>query len=148
MAQLTNWDDTEKFGGEFSWGPGMMENRARGSGLPSSPGNPGGDRGLTAFEQLQATRMTDTDNPDANEDDVYNVDVSASGVNEDGTYKPGTLRSSVTKRVTQDPVLPTAGQHARLDASKYNPDHEADGYQDGSGAAWRASVPPNPVRHD
>lgn len=148
MAQLTNWDDTEKFGGGFSWGPGLMENRGRGSSLPSSPGNPGGERALTAFEQLQAMRMTDTDNPEANEDDVYNVGVTQSGLNEDGTYKPGTLRAGVTKRVVQDATLPQSGQHGKLDASKYNPDHEADGYQDGSGQAWRDSVPPNPVHHD
>lgn len=148
MAKLTDWDSTEFDGGEFSWGPGLQENRARGAGLPSSPGNPGGERPLTAFERLQATRMTDPDNPEANEDDVYNQNVTQSGLNEDGTYRPGTLRSGVTKRVTQGPTAPSAGQHAKIDPSKYNVGHSPDGYQDGSGQAWRDSVPPNPVHHD
>lgn len=146
MARISKADATENVPTEFSWGPGLAAPR------PAIPGQGGGGVGngmesqpLSPYEQLRATRMTDTSNELASEDDVFVKDATHSGANEDGTYKPGTLRPGVTAPVTQDNALPGNGQYAIIDPSKYNPGHEPDGYQDGEGQEWRDSVPPNPV---
>lgn len=146
MARISKADATEKVPTELSWGAGLAAPR------PQIPGQGGGGVGkgmesqpLSPYEQLRATRMTDSANPDASEDDVFVNGATHSGTNEDGTYKPGTLRPGVTAPVTQGNVLPGNGQHGIIDPSRYNPGHEADGYQDGEGQAWRDSIPPNPV---
>lgn len=144
MAKLNKLDATENLASEYSWGPGLFPNRSAGSSLPSTPGNPGGEAALTAFERARATRMTDPANPEANEQDVYSVGVTHSSTNADGTWKPGTLREGVTTPVRVGPGLPTGGQHGKIYSDRFNPGHEPDGVQNGEGAAWRDSVPPNP----
>lgn len=146
MAKLNKHDATESIPPEFSWGEGLAPPTI---GIPGQGGAPVGEgmaeRTLSPYERLRATRMTDASNPEANEDEVFVKDPSYSGANEDGTYKPGNLRPGVTAPVRMSAELPSKGQHGKIDASKYNPGHEADGFQDGEGQQWRDSVPPNPV---
>lgn len=143
---ISKADATENIPSEFSWGRGLAAPR------PAIGGQGGGgvlngmeSQGLSPYEQLRATRMTDPDNPDADESLVYVKDATVSGENEDGTYKPGNLRPGATPPVREDGVLPSGGQHGIIDPTKYNPGHEPDGFQDGEGQTWRDSVPPNPV---
>ena len=147
-SMASNKFDVAEFrGSEFSHGPGLTAPLV-GSGGQGGAGLAGGQaaRTLSAYERLRATRLTDPANPEASEEDVYLNGATQSGVNEDGTYKPGTLRPEVTPPMRMDPVLPPpTGQDAIIDPSKYNPGHEPDGYQDGEGQTWRDSVPPNPV---
>lgn len=130
--------------GEFSFGSGQRPPLA--SGAP-----------ITPYERLRATRMTDSANPEANEDDVWSVDVTRTHMDEDensetyGTSIPGTLRPEVTQPVTEEEFAPSTGQHRIIRTDRFNParngypKHYPDGYQDGSGEEWRDSVPPNPV---
>ena len=115
---------------EFSWGMGLQAPPARGY-VP------------TAFDRLKASRLTDIDNPEASEDAILEFGASMSGLDENGIYVPGDQRMNTTSLVTEDEARASTGQFAPLDPLRYNPGHEADGEQDGSGAAWRASVPPN-----
>lgn len=135
---------------EFSWGGGLHP-----------PLNRGGT--LSAYDRLRATRMTDPDNPDASEDDVWSPTVTTShGASEievgpEGTgpelgeWVPGTLRAGTTQAVTETEPSSTSGQHKKIYSDRYNgprngrPAHDPEGYQDGAGAEWRNSIPPNPV---
>lgn len=141
------FDVAEIRGGELSFGPGLAAPRAASGGQGGGGVGKGAEaRDLSPYERLRATRLTDPANPDANEEDVFVKGATHSGTNEDGTYKPGTLRPEVTAPVRMDPVLPADPKRdAIIDPSKYNPGHEPDGFQDGSGQDWRNSVPPNPV---
>ena len=120
---------------EFSHGRGLAGNLGRGYVL--SP-----------YEKLKATRMTDPGNPEASEEDVYTESATHSSVDADGVYVAGTLRSGVTKPVTQSGEIPSSGQHKRLDPSRYTPGHDPEGDQSGEAARWRNSVPPNPVGYE
>lgn len=117
---------------EFSWGNGLQAPQGRGY-VPS------------AFDRLKATRLTDHDNPDASEEAVLEFGVSVSGLDEDGIYIPGNQRMNTTVLVQESEATASSGQFTPIDPSRYNRGHESDGEQDGSGAAWRASVPPNRV---
>ncbi len=110
-------------------------------------------RGRSAYEQLRAMRMTDVDNPEASEADVFKVDVSQTSVSpEDGSYVAGTLRAGATKAVTEKKLMGdlVTGQFEKVDPGKFNGDgggvvHHSDGLQDGEGDLWREGLPPNPV---
>lgn len=114
-----------------------------GSGLQAAP-----QRGYvpTPLDRLLASRKTDPANPDANEDNILNGTQTVSHLDKDGIYVPGDMRAEATPLVTETDALPVTGQFKRIDPLKYNPGHDPEGMQDGSGAAWRASVPPNPKR--
>ncbi|UVK63885.1 hypothetical protein SEA_LILYPAD_82 [Gordonia phage LilyPad] len=119
--------------GEFSYGDGLV--------APPSAGHQ-----LTPYEQLRATRLTDTANPEANEDDVFVKGATQGHTDpETGLYVPGTLRPGVTPPVQEEGRPPAVGQHRTIDPSRYNKGHDPEGMQDGEGQAWRDSIPPNPV---
>lgn len=130
--------------GEFEWGAGLH---------PPLGVDPGGNGGavVSPYDRLRATRMTESTNPDASEDDVWSASVTQSEVDEDGMWVAGTLRTGTTVPVTETGPAPSDGQHRIIHTDRYNPasdgrpKHYADGYQDGEGEAWRASIPPNPV---
>lgn len=138
MATMNAAERGESLPGEFSWGPGLMPNRDAGGGNVPGPG-------LSSYDQLRATRMTDPANPEASEDDVFSRGVSVSSADSEGRHVAGTLRESVTPAVRTNPGMPSTGQHGRIVSGEFNYGHQSDGLQDGSGAAWRASVPSNPV---
>lgn len=119
--------------GEFSWGSGLMPPTARGY----TP---------TAYDRLRATRMTDPANPEASEEAVLDGTATHSTTDADGLYVPGDMKADITPLTTETGPAPSSGQHKPVDPSRYNSGHEADGEQDGAGAAWRASVPPYPKR--
>lgn len=118
---------------EFSWGIGLQAPPARGY-VPD------------AFDRLKATRLTDHDNPEASEEAILEANVTVSSRDENGIYIPGNQRMNSTPLVQETAPIASTGQFKPIDPTKYNPGHESDGEQDGSGAAWRASVPPNPIR--
>lgn len=126
-------------GGEFSWGEGLVSPPGRG-GVP------------TLHDRHRARFITDQDNPDADENAVLELNATQSRLEKvgevEGVYVAGHLRGGATPMVTQDGPVPTTGQFRKIDPSLpkggHN-DHHADGMQDGSGDAWRASLPPNPV---
>lgn len=117
---------------EFSYGSGLMAPQGRGH-VP------------TPFERLRAMRLTDPSNPNANEENVLLPNVSQTGTDEDGRYLPGDQKSGSTPMVVETGGASATGQHKPIDPGKWNKDHYADGFQDGSGEAWRQSMPPNPV---
>lgn len=123
--------------GEFSHGGGILPPQGRGY-VP------------TNLDRHRARMQTDSANPEANEEDALLPNSTESSLSTDGlgTYVPGTRRSGSTPLVTETGGLPATGQFKRLDPSLPkggDPEHYADGLQDGSGDAWRASLPPNPV---
>lgn len=118
---------------ELSWGTGLMAPQGRGY-VP------------TAYDRLRASRMTDSSNPDANEDAILEGTATHSTTDRDGLYVAGDMKADITPLVTETGPSSSSGQHKIVDPLRFNPGHEADGFQDGSGAAWRASVPPNPKR--
>lgn len=140
--------------GEYSWGAGLTPPPNRDFG--------GGGYVPTAYDRLRATRLTDRDNPTASEQAILEGTATRSTVasEEKGVvYSGGDLRA-VPSGIGDDfdgptPLVSVAemarsaalsqGQHRIIDPSKWNKGHESDGEQDGSGAAWRASVPPWPV---
>lgn len=118
---------------EFNYGGGL-----------SAP--PAAGHELSPYERLRATRLTDTTNPEANEDDVFVAGATQSHSDPvTGVYVPGTLRPGVTPPVKETNIRPSTGQHAPIDPSTYSPDHDPEGMQDGEGQAWRDTYPPNPV---
>lgn len=117
---------------EFSHGSGLMAPQGRGY-VP------------TAYDRLRATRLTDPANPNANEENVLLPNPSQTSTDKDGVVTPGDQKSGSTIMVTETGGASTSGQHAIIDPSKWNKGHEPDGEQDGSGQAWRDSMPPNPV---
>lgn len=152
---------------DYSWGAGLVPPTVdSGESAGSRTGAGGGagavGRGRSAYEQLRAMRMTDVDNPEASEADVFKVDVSQTSVSpEDGSYVAGTLRAGATKAVTEKKLMGdlVTGQFEKVDPGKFNVRrvrwgndgdgggvvHHSDGLQDGEGDLWREGLPPNPV---
>ena len=110
---------------------------------------------LSPYDRLRATRMTDSSNPEASEDDVWSPTVTQTHTDpKTGLCVSGTLRPGVTVPVVETGPSSTSGQHKIVRTDAYNPPsggrpaHDPEGYQDGEGAAWRNSVPPNPVDYE
>jgi hypothetical protein len=114
---------------EFSYGKGMVPPQNRGY-IP------------TNRDLLNAAYQTDPANEGATVEGTLVANPSQSHPDPiTGVYVPGDLDQYATPRVRETgPSVP-----AGIDPGKYNPGHYADGLQDGSGDAWRASLPPNPV---
>lgn len=100
----------------------------------------------TAYDRLRATRMTDPANPNASEEAILEGTATHSSLDSDGRPVDGDMLPEITPLVLETGPSASTGQHKPIDPSTWNPGHEADGLQDGAGAAWRASVPPNPKR--
>lgn len=130
---------------EFSWGAGLSSPIVGPDG--SSPGHPE----ATPHDQHRAAFLTDSANPNALVEDVFNKDVTQGYTDETtGLFVPGTLRPDVTAPVKESGPPARSGQFYPVDPSKFNRipgrgDHDPEGMQDGEGKAWRDSVPPNPV---
>lgn len=123
---------------EFTHGQGILPNSAR--GYQPDP-----------VDMLRAIRQTDPTNPEADVMAAFEAKPSQGSMDELGVWTPGNLRNEATPFVTETGPSSTAGQHKRIDPSRPrggDPEHYADGLQDGAGDAWRASLPPNPVTHD
>lgn len=116
---------------EFSWGEGLAPPVERGA-VP------------TAYDALVAIHQTDPANPDANEE-ATRVAGARNSYLEGGIYVAGELRVGATGVMREVGPSSTSGQHARVNTQAYQEDHQPDGQQDGLGAAWRDSLPPNPV---
>lgn len=118
---------------DFSWGRGMSPPEIRGYEL-------------TNFDQLKMAQSTDPSNPGADEARTRVANPTESHIDEStGLWVGGDMREGQTPRVREQGPSSTSGQHAIIDPTKYTKGHYADGHQDGSGDAWRASLPPNPV---
>lgn len=116
---------------EFSHGKGMSPPEVRGY-IP------------TNVDQLLAERQTDPANPDASWQGTRSASPTVSHLDSLGRYVPGDLRPEATPRVRESGL--SGG--TRINPAVVNADHYADGLQDGSGDAWRASLPANPQPHD
>lgn len=121
---------------EFGPGKGLMPNPKRGY-VPDN------------FDELKAIQATDAANPDADHEAMYTSNPDQGSVDSLGVVTMGDLRPDVTPRVKSSDTIPTAGQWKVIDPGKPNggdPEHFSDGVQDGSGDAWRAAQPFNPVK--
>lgn len=124
--------------GEFSYGQGIIPSLVRGY-VPDNR------------DMLLAIRQTDSENPAASAMAALAANPSQGSFDELGVWTPGDLRADATPLVRENTPSSTVGQHKRLDPSRArggDPAHHPDGVQDGSGDAWRASLPPNPVTED
>lgn len=117
---------------EFSWGEGLAPPVERGA-VP------------TQMDLLIAMRQTDPANPDASEEATRVKGARNSYLGEDGIYVAGELRVGATAVMREAGPSSTSGQHTPIDVNRYEKTHQPDGQQDGLGAAWRDSLPPNPV---
>lgn len=119
----------EPGGSEFSWGKGLVAPLERGH----TPTN---------RQILSAMYSTDAANPLAEYADVWKTDATTTHIDpKTGQIVNGTMSEWATPKVRESGAVKSAG----INPLKYNPGHYADGLQDGSGDAWRASLPPNPV---
>ncbi len=119
---------------EFSHGKGMVPPQSRGY-VP------------TNRVMLNAFYQTDSSNPNATVEGTLVANPTQTHLDPvTGVPVMGDLEESATPRVRESGPSSMVGQFAKLDVSKYNPGHYADGLQDGSGEEWRRNQPPNPVQ--
>lgn len=121
--------------GEFIFGKGIVPNAERGY-VPDP------------IDVHRAIMQTDSTNPDADHMKLLAANPSQGSVDELGVFTPGDMEPGKTPLVREVGPSSSSGQHKRIDPLKArggDPEHYADGLQDGAGDAWRASLPPNPV---
>ncbi len=120
---------------EYSWGAGLLPNPVRGY----EPDN---------RDRLMAIRQTDTTNPAADVEALFKPGVTQGTTDDFDVVTPGNMQRDSTPLVTEVGPSSSVGANRRLNPLKARGGvigWEPDGLQDGSGAAWRASLPPNPV---
>ena len=120
---------------EYSHGKGMLPPSIR--GYEPDP-----------RDMLMAIRQTDPINPEADVMAAFDAKPSQGSFDKLGVWTPGNLRNEATPMVVETGLSSTAGQHKRINPALPkggDPEHHADGFQDGSGDLWRASLPPNPI---